>query len=70
MKNKLIALLYNWLGLDAGNAQNDMVLGYLTRNTGRDGKEYYWYDDGVLCAVIDMSGNIIDDETTIEELFL
>lgn len=43
---------------------------YLTENVGRDGNTYYYYLDENYCAAINVvTGEIIDDDETIEELF-
>lgn len=43
---------------------------YLTTAEARNGKSYVWYYDGRLNAVIDVvSGEIIDDETFIDDEF-
>lgn len=65
-----IEKLYSYMGRDFANIQTDMDCDFLTENTGRDGKDYYWYlDDNRDVAIREEDGAIIDDQETIKELF-
>lgn len=73
---KLIIDLYETIGVSGGR---DEILGqiardecscYLTKNKGRDGKEYWSYlDEGHEGAVRISDGEIITDEEELEKLF-
>ncbi len=65
----LIGKLYDYIGHDVADADDDIKNDYLTENTGRDGKDYLWYADETTNAIIDADGNITEDNSTIEELF-
>ena len=76
MKNKKmkeIIKLYEYLGLDVGSIGNDIKCDYLSEHIGRDGQGYYWFLNAEVpgqCAAINVStGEIVDDEVCIEELF-
>ena len=65
-----IEKLYNYIERDLENVKTDMDCDFLTENTGRDGKDYYWYlDDNRDVAIREEDGAIIDDQETINELF-
>lgn len=65
----LVEKLYKWIGHDLGDVENDIEHDYLTENTGRDGKDYLWYLDETTNAIIDVDGNICEDDDRIDELF-
>ena len=70
-ERELINKLYHYLehDHDADLIENDIEYDYLTCNTGRDKKDYFWYLDENNSVAIDMDGNIIDEEKNIEKLF-
>lgn len=50
--------------------ENDSYYGYLTENTGTDGKDYLWYFDGNLNEAIRIEDNvIIKDVAKLNRLF-
>ena len=50
--------------------ENDSYSGYLTENTGADGKDYLWYYDGNLNEAIRIEDNtIIRDAAKLDQLF-
>lgn len=53
---------------DTENLVNDMECGYLTCNSGCDGKDYFWYVDEAKSVAVDMNGNIIDESNSNETL--
>lgn len=65
-----ITKLYDYLDLDITGLDSHMKSGHLTENIGRDGESYFWYFDGRSNAAINIStGEIVTDESRIEELF-
>ena len=63
--------LYNYMDHDPQYIEEDCEHDYLTNNTGRDGRDYLWYLDENKSVAIDiLTGEIIDDETKIDELFV
>lgn len=65
----LIEKLYKWIGHDMDGVENDIKFDFLTQNEGRDGKQYLWYMDSGMMAIIDEDGNISEDYGKIDELF-
>ena len=58
---ELINKLYDYMGHDVENLDNDTEHDYLTCNAGSNGKYYFWYLDESTSVAIDMDGNIIDE---------
>lgn len=72
MDKKLIIKLYDYLDLniDKDNIKNDITVGYLTENKGRDENNYLYYFDGVLEGAINTkTQEIITDEEKLSILF-
>ena len=65
---KLLDKLYDYIGHDIESLNNDTKHGYLTCNTGSNGKDYFWYADETKSVAIDMDGNIIDESNDDETL--
>ena len=66
---ELIQKLYDHIGHDMDGVENDIKFDFLTQNEGRDGKQYLWYMDSGMMAIIDEDGNISEDHDKIDELF-
>lgn len=66
---ELIQKLYDHIGHDMDGIENDIKFDFLTQNEGRDGKQYLWYMDSGMMAIIDEDGNISEDHDKIDELF-
>ena len=64
----LISKLYDYMGHDIESLNNDTKRGYLSCNTGSNGKDYFWYVDEMKSVAIDMDGNIIDESNNDETL--
>ena len=65
---ELLDKLYDYMGHDIESINNDTKHGYLTCNTGSNGKDYFWYADETKSVTIDMDGNIIDESNDDETL--
>ena len=65
---EIIKKLYDYIGHDVGSLNNDTKHGYLSCNTGSNGKDYFWYADETKSIAIDMDGNIIDESNDNETL--
>ena len=61
---ELINKLYDYMGHDVENLDNDTEHDYLTCNSGINGKDYFWYLDESTSVAIDMDGNIIDESNS------
>lgn len=66
---ELIQKLYDHIGHHMDGVENDIKFDFLTQNEGRDGKQYLWYMDSGMMAIIDEDGNISEDHDKIDELF-
>ena len=65
-----INALYDYLGLSAESVSDDMKSGYLTINTAADGRDYFYYFDGVQeCAACVENGLIVSDGENLKNLF-
>ena len=60
-ERELINKLYDYMGHDVENLDNDTEHDYLTCNAGSNGKDYYWYLDETKSVAIDMDGSVIDE---------
>ena len=65
---ELLNKLYDYMGHDIESLNNDTKHGYLTCNTGSNGKDYFWYADETKSVAIDMDGNVIDESNDDETL--
>lgn len=60
----------NHYDLTGEDFQHYEDVGYLAEIDGRDGNTYYWYSDECYNAAINIAtGEIIDDDKLIEDLF-
>lgn len=69
-KDDPLEKLYNYLGMDINNSEDDIMNCYLTENRGRDGEMYFYYmDETKIGAVNESTGEIITDSDQLDDLF-